>query len=136
MIGEKPFREIILVSHTHWDREWYLPFEEFRWRLVEVIDQLLDLMEKNPKYAHFTLDGQTIILDDYLEIRPEQRPRLERLIKEKRLHIGPWYVLADEFLVSGESLIRNLLIGRQTAQKFGDLMSIGYTPDTFGHVAQ
>ncbi|MFX1564214.1 MAG: alpha-mannosidase, partial [Promethearchaeota archaeon] len=99
-------------------------------------DQLLELMEKNPKYAHFTLDGQTVILEDYLDIRPENRQRLEHLVKEKRLHIGPWYVLADEFLVSGESLIRNLLIGHQVGREFGDIMPIGYTPDTFGHIAQ
>jgi mannosylglycerate hydrolase len=135
-MSKQPLKELIIVSHSHWDREWYLPFEAFRWRLVETIDQLLDLMEKNPKYTHFTLDGQTIVLEDYLEIRPENRSRLENLIKQNRLHIGPWYVLADEFLVSGESLIRNLLIGHQIGRKFGDIMSVGYTPDTFGHIAQ
>lgn len=129
-------RTLLVVSHTHWDREWYSPFEEFRWRLVETVDQLLDLMEKNPKYAHFTLDGQTIVLDDYLTIRPENRERLQRLVKAGRLHVGPWYVLADEFLVSGESLVRNLLFGHQAAQSFGAVMPIGHVPDTFGHIAQ
>jgi mannosylglycerate hydrolase len=129
-------RTLLIVSHTHWDREWYSPFEEFRWRLVETVDQLLDLMEKNPKYAHFTLDGQTVVLDDYLAIRPGNRERLERLVKADRLHVGPWYVLADEFLVSGESLVRNLLFGHQIAESFGAVMPIGHVPDTFGHIAQ
>jgi mannosylglycerate hydrolase len=129
-------RKVILVSHTHWDREWYLPFEDFRWLLVKTLDQLIDLMETNPNYRFFNLDGQTIILEDYLELRPENRKRLQRLIAQKRIQIGPWYVLADEFLVSGESLIRNLLYGRQTASQFGNVMSIGYVPDAFGHIAQ
>jgi len=127
---------VFLVSHTHWDREWYLPFELFRWRLVETIDLLLDLMEGNPRYSHFMLDGQTVVLEDYLEVRPENRGRLERLVQAGRLHIGPWYVLADEFLVSGESLIRNLLMGRRVAGAFGGVMPVGYTPDSFGHIAQ
>ncbi len=131
-----PLRTIILVSHTHWDREWYLPFEDFRWQLVKTMDQLLDLMEGNPQYAHFNLDGQTILLDDYFEIRPQHRSRIKRLVIEGRLQIGPWYVLADEFLVSGESLIRNLLYGHQIAREFGAVMPIGYVPDTFGHIAQ
>ncbi len=129
-------RKVIIVSHTHWDREWYLPFEDFRWLLVKTIDQLIDLMEENPNYAGFNLDGQTIILDDYLELRPENRKRLQRLIIQNRIQIGPWYVLADEFLVSGESLIRNLLYGRQIARQFGEVMPIGYVPDAFGHIAQ
>ncbi len=131
-----PLRKVIIVSHTHWDREWYLPFEDFRWLLVKTLDQLIDLMESNPKYAWFNLDGQTIILDDYLELRPENRQRLKQLIAQGRLQIGPWYVLADEFLVSGESLVRNLIYGQQVANEFGEVMAIGYVPDAFGHVAQ
>ncbi len=129
-------RKIILVSHTHWDREWYLPFEEFRWQLVKTLDQLIDLMESNPNYTRFTLDGQTILLDDYLEIRPENTDRLKRLVTAGRLQIGPWYVLADEFLVSGEALVRNLLYGHQAKHRFGKIMPIGYVPDAFGHIAQ
>jgi mannosylglycerate hydrolase len=93
-------------------------------------------MESNPDYLRFNLDGQTIILEDYLELRPENRFRLKQLIEQNRIQIGPWYVLADEFLVSGESLIRNLLFGKQTASEFGDIMAIGYVPDAFGHIAQ
>ncbi|MFX1565505.1 MAG: alpha-mannosidase [Promethearchaeota archaeon] len=129
-------RKVILVSHTHWDREWYLPFEKFRWLLVKTLDQLIELMESNSDYLRFNLDGQTIVLEDYLELRPENRFRLKQLIEQNRIQIGPWYVLADEFLVSGESLIRNLLFGRQLASEFGDVMAIGYVPDAFGHIAQ
>ena len=126
---------IHLVPHTHWDREWYEPFQVFRMRLVELIDQLLDSMDADDRLA-FTLDGQVATIDDYLEIRPEARPRVERLIAEQRLAIGPWQILMDEFLVSGETLIRNLEIGWHAAQAFGGAMAVGYLPDMFGHVAQ
>jgi len=125
-----------IISHTHWDREWYLPFEQFRIKLVGLIDELRDIFRKELDYKHFLLDGQTIILEDYLELRPEAETELRTLIKENKLSIGPWYVLADEFLVSGEALIRNLQIGAKVAQRFGKPMSVGYVPDTFGHIAQ
>jgi mannosylglycerate hydrolase len=125
-----------IISHTHWDREWYLPFEQFRIKLVALIDELRDIFRKEPDYKHFLLDGQTIILEDYLELRPEAETELRSLIKEGKLSIGPWYVLADEFLVSGEALIRNLQIGAKVAQRFGKSMSVGYVPDSFGHIAQ
>ncbi|MBI4516974.1 MAG: hypothetical protein HY699_14290 [Deltaproteobacteria bacterium] len=127
---------LMIVPHTHWDREWYQPFQEFRRRLVRLTDRLLDLLEHDPSFVHFHFDGQTIVLEDYLEIRPEQRARLRRLIRAGRIAIGPWYVLPDEFLVSGESLIRNLLIGHRVAAQFGAPLKIGYLPDQFGHIAQ
>ncbi len=126
---------IHLVPHTHWDREWYEPFQVFRMRLVELVDQLLDSMDADERLA-FTLDGQVATIDDYLEIRPEARPRIERLIAQGRLAIGPWQILMDEFLVSGETLIRNLEIGWHAAETFGAAMPVGYLPDMFGHVAQ
>ncbi|MFW9828220.1 MAG: alpha-mannosidase [Candidatus Thorarchaeota archaeon] len=127
---------IIIVPETHWDREWYLPFQEFRARLVQMMDKLLNILKANPNYKNFTLDGQTIPLEDYLEVRPEQEEEIKKYVKQGRLSIGPMYVLPDEFLVSGESLIRNLLIGHQIAQKFGGVMKAGYIPDPFGHIAQ
>ena len=126
---------VIVVPHTHWDREWYLPFEEFRWWLVEAIDRVLDLCDRDPTYR-FMLDGQVIALLDYLEIRPERERRLRELIREGRVLIGPWYVQPDEFLVSGEALIRNLLYGTRIAREFGGAMLEGYVPDIFGHIAQ
>ncbi len=126
---------IHLVPHTHWDREWYEPFQVFRMRLVELVDELLDSMEADDRLA-FTLDGQVATVDDYLEVRPEGRARIERLIAEGRLAIGPWQILMDEFLVSGETMIRNLEIGWHAAETFGAAMPVGYLPDMFGHVAQ
>ncbi|MCX6136726.1 MAG: glycosyl hydrolase-related protein [Ignavibacteriales bacterium] len=126
----------IVVSHTHWDRAWYWPFEHFRIRLVQTIDQLIDLLNSNPAFKSFTLDGQTIMLEDYLEIRPERRAELERLISARRLIVGPWFVPPDEFLVSPEALIRNLMIGHKTARQFGYVMKEGYVPDSFGHIRQ
>jgi hypothetical protein len=125
-----------VVSHTHWDREWTSSFERQRSQLVRLIDRLLELMERNYEFRYFVLDGQTIVLEDYLEIRPENRERLKRLIEVGRLEIGPWYVQPDEFSVSGESLIRNLQIGRRIGEDFGGMMKAGYLPDAFGHVAQ
>jgi glycosyl hydrolase family 38/alpha mannosidase-like protein len=124
-----------LVPHTHWDREWYLPFQRFRLKLVRLVDRLLDLMEEDERYR-FTLDGQLATLDDYLEVRPEAAPRVRRLVEEGRLAIGPWLVLMDEFLVSGETILRNLEYGQRRAEEFGGAMPIGYLPDMFGHVAQ
>ena len=128
--------DIHVVSHTHWDREWYLTHEQFRFRLVALIDRLLDLLDADPNYKYFHLDGQTIVLEDYLEIRPERRARLRQMIEAGRILIGPWYVMPDEFLVSGESLVRNLLRGHRLSREFGPPMPVGYLPDLFGHVGQ
>ena len=127
---------IHLVSHTHWDREWYLTFQQFRLKLVHLIDKLLFILKTNPDYRYFMLDGQAIILEDYLEIRPERAPELRRHIQEGRILAGPWYCLPDEFLISPESLIRNLTAGMADARKFGACMEVGYIPDSFGHIGQ
>jgi 2-O-(6-phospho-alpha-D-mannosyl)-D-glycerate hydrolase len=128
-------RTLVVVSHTHWDREWYLPFEAFRARLVRMMDALLDLLDRDPDYRHFVLDGQTVPLDDYLEIRPERRADIERLVRDGRLLAGPGYVLPDEFLIGGESHIRNLMTGIRSARRYGRAMMVGYAPDAFGHIA-
>jgi len=127
---------VIIVPHTHWDREWYLPFEEFRARLVGLMDMLLEILDRDPRFRCFTLDGQSVIVEDYLEIRPEKGMLLRKLVGNNRLLIGPWYTSTEEFLVSPESLIRNLLLGREVALKHGGVMLVGYLPDTFGHIAQ
>jgi len=127
---------IIIVPETHWDREWYLPFQEYRAKLVLLMDKLLDILRSDPDYKNFTLDGQTIPIEDYLEVRPEFEDEIKKYVKERRLSIGPMYILPDEFLVSGESLIRNLIIGHQIAKRFGRVMKAGYIPDPFGHIAQ
>src|SRR5690242_3878192 len=127
---------IVLVPHTHWDREWYQTFQQFRIRLVHAVDKLLDIMDRDPDFSHFMLDGQTIVIDDYLEARPEEEERLRRYTRDGRITVGPWYVQPDEFLVSGESLIRNLQMGLKRAAEFAEPMRVGYVPDCFGHIAQ
>lgn len=127
---------LALVPETHWDREWYSPFQEFRIRLVKLTDKLLDILENDPRYVSFTFDGQTIVLEDYLEIRPHSRQRIEKLVKEERLFVGPWYVLPDEFLVSAEATVRNLMLGHAISGAFGRTMKAGYIPDPFGHLSQ
>ncbi|HYE57230.1 MAG TPA: glycoside hydrolase family 38 C-terminal domain-containing protein, partial [Rhodothermales bacterium] len=125
-----------VVPHTHWDREWYLPFETFRVRLVHMLDELRALLAARPDYRAFLLDGQTIVAEDYLEVRPDAREELQRLGREGRIELGPWYVLPDTFLVSGESLVRNLLRGLGDAKPYGGAPQVGYVPDSFGHTAQ
>jgi mannosylglycerate hydrolase len=129
-------RRVAVVPHTHWDREWYAPFQSFRLKLVQLVDGLLDLLERDSSYTHYLLDGQLAVIDDYLEIRPEHEGRLRDLAASGRLSIGPWYVLMDEFLVSGETIVRNLQAGMARGAAFGGVMEVGYLPDMFGHVAQ
>lgn len=128
--------KIFYAISTHWDREWYKPFQNFRYHLVEMTDKLIDSLEKN-EIGIFTFDGQTIVIDDYLEIRSENTQRLQKLIKEGRIKVGPWYVMPDELLVSGESLVENFLVGHNTAGKYNTKSwKFGYINDIFGHVAQ
>jgi len=124
------------IVGTHWDREWYQSFQEFRMRLVQTVDHAMDLLEARPEYCVFHLDGQGILIEDYLEIRPENRERLVALVKSQRMPAGPWYVLPDEFLVSGEAFIRNLQMGMRVVRSVGaEPASVGYLVDMFGHVA-
>lgn len=125
-----------LCSHTHWDREWYGEFQQFRMRLVKMVDAMLELLDANPDYRCFNFDGQTIVIEDYLDVRPENRDRLAKYIAEGRIVIGPWHILPDEFLVSGESTVRNLQFGARVASQFGRISNVGYLPDTFGHFSQ
>ena len=126
-----------VVPHTHWDREWYSPFEHFHLRLAEVVDGVIDVLEHDPDFTSFTLDGQAIVLEDYLAIRPQNEDRLRALLSAGRIEVGPSYMLPDEFLVGGESLVRNLLIGRAVCRRLGAEPSIaGYMPDSFGHPVQ
>ena len=132
---DKPYIAHI-VAHTHWDREWYSPFQTFRMRLVRLLDRVIHLLDTSPDFKVFNLDGQVIPLLDYLEIRPEAEPRLRELIRSRRLLVGPWFLLPDEFLTSGEALVRNLLSGQRIANDYGHVMASGYIPDTFGHNSQ
>ncbi len=132
-----PNYRLHVLSHTHWDREWYQSFQGFRYRLVYQMDALLNLFDSNPEFRVFHLDGQTICLEDYLEIRPEQTERLTSHLQSGRIPIGPWYVMPDELLLSGESLVRNLMRGVSICHRFGvEPMPIGYVSDIFGHCSQ
>ncbi len=134
--GKRVPRRVAVVPHTHWDREWYEPFQSFRLRLVRMLDQLIPLLEGDPSYARFLLDGQMAVVDDYLAVRPENEGRIRALAAAGRLSMGPWYVLMDEFLVSGETIVRDLQLGLLRGAAFGGTMEIGYLPDMFGHIAQ
>jgi len=131
-----PPTTVAIVPHTHWDREWYAPFQVFRARLVRLLDELLPLLERDLSYARFLLDGQTVVVDDYLEVRPEAAETLRRLAATGRLSVGPWMVLMDEFMVSGETIVRDLQLGLRRATELGGAMPVGYLPDMFGHIAQ
>jgi alpha-mannosidase len=125
-----------IISHSHWDREWYMSFERHRVLLIELMDKLIDLFQNDPEFQSFHLDGQTIVLEDYLQIRPEKKEILKRMVQEGKLVIGPWYILQDEFLTSSEANIRNLLIGHQDAKEYGSVCKLGYFPDSFGNMGQ
>jgi mannosylglycerate hydrolase len=129
-------RRIAIVPHTHWDREWYKSYQDFRLNLVDLVDTLLPLLETDASYPYFMLDGQMAVVDDYLEVRPEAEERLRNLAAAGRVSMGPWYVLMDEFLASGETIIRNLQMGIERGAAFGGAMDVGYLPDMFGHIAQ
>ncbi len=130
-------RHVHYVLSTHWDREWYQTFQDFRYRLVQLLDRVIQGLEDGRLLGPFQCDGQAIMLDDYLEVRPEKRDTVERLAREGKLVIGPWYVLPDEFLVSGESLVRNLRLGRDLARQYGGEPSCaGFMCDMFGHNSQ
>jgi hypothetical protein len=129
-------RTVYVVPHCHWDREWYQPHELFRWRLVQMIDELLEHLEGHPEFRCFTLDGQSIVIDDYLELRPENEPRLRAMLECGRIVIGPWWVQPDEFLPSGESHIRSFQKGIRFADRLGGSLRVGHCADQFGHIAQ
>ena len=135
-MSDRPPITVAIVPHTHWDREWYDTFQTFRLRLVKLLDTLLPMLESDPSYARFMLDGQTVVVDDYLEVRPHARAALQRLAAAGRLSVGPWMVLMDEFMVSGETMVRDLQFGLARGSELGGAMQIGYLPDMFGHVAQ
>lgn len=128
--------KVHLVTHTHWDREWRYPIWKTRSLLVDFMDNLLDILEKRPSYSQFILDGQSVVIEDYLEVRPERRAEVEKYIKEGRITCGPWYTLPDLYPLDGECLIRNLLKGFRVSSEFGKVMKIAYTSFGWGQTAQ
>ena len=129
-------KQVHIVPHFHWDREWYFTAEESKILLVNDMEEVLEMLETNEKYPCFILDGQTCVLEDYFQSAPENRERVEALIRSGKLRIGPWYTQTDEMVVGGESIVRNLLYGLRDSRKLGDPMMIGYLPDSFGQSAR
>ena len=130
-------RRVHFVLSTHWDREWHRTFQDFRYRLVRLMDHVLDGLADGRLQGPFVCDGQAVVIEDYLEVRPERRAQIEQFAREGKLIVGPWYVLPDEFLVSGESLVRNLRRGRDLARAMNAPPSnAGFVCDMFGHNSQ
>ncbi|GEK91735.1 glycoside hydrolase family 38 C-terminal domain-containing protein [Alkalibacterium kapii] len=128
-------REIRILMHTHWDREWYFTKDETKVLLRNHMQEVMAFLEENPNTIYI-LDGQSVMIDDYLELEPEGKPRLKKLIEKGSLRVGPWYTQTDLLLVHGESIFRNLYYGIKRAEEFGEPMLVGYAPDTFGHASQ
>ena len=128
-------KTIHVVSHTHWDREWYMPYEKHHMRLIDLMDGLIEAF-KDPDFKYYWLDGHYLPIEDYLEVKPENRKIIEDLIESGKLKLGPWYILQDAFLTSGESNIKNLSLGVKSIEKWGKPSMIGYFPDTFGNIGQ
>ncbi|MFB5192326.1 glycoside hydrolase family 38 N-terminal domain-containing protein [Alicyclobacillus fastidiosus] len=125
-------KKVYVVAHSHWDREWYFTLEDSNLLLVENMDYLIDVLEQDESFESYTFDGQMSVIQEYLKIRPEQRSRIENLIQQRRIYVGPWYTQTDSLLVNTESVIRNLLYGTRLATQMGHRMNIGYLPDIFG----
>ena len=125
-------KNVHVIPHMHWDREWYFTTEESRILLVNNMEEIMERLENDENYPCYMLDGQTAILEDYFDVKPENRKRVRNLVQSGKLIIGPWYTQTDEMVVGGESIVRNLLYGLKDCKEFGDPMMIGYLPDSFG----
>ncbi|EAX8475408.1 mannosylglycerate hydrolase [Salmonella enterica] len=132
----KAVSRVHITPHMHWDREWYFTTEESRILLVNNMEEILARLEQDTEYKYYVLDGQTAVLEDYFAIKPENKPRVQRLVQAGKLIIGPWYTQTDTTIVSGESIVRNLLYGMRDCLAFGEPMKIGYLPDSFGMSGQ
>ena len=130
-------KKITVVSNTHWDREFRRSFEKTRHNLLIMLDTTLDILDSDPDYHSFTMDGHSIMIDDYLEMRPERTEQVKRLVKAGRLIIGPYYTLPEQFTISHEALVRNLMFGKETVEKYGGKVgTVAYTPSSWGQTGQ
>ena len=125
-------KKVFVVPHTHWDREWFFTSDQAKVYLLKDLKDVLDHLETDGQYGSFLLDGQSSLIEDYLNWRPQERKRVEKLVKEKKLILGPWYTQTDQYLASGESIINNLRIGMKQSDELGGHMNIAYVPDSFG----
>jgi len=126
---------VIFIQHTHWDLKWWPSGEETLANLIKVMDKVISALQRG-RARYFLLDGQSSVIEDYLNIRKNRVSIVKDLIKEGKLEVGPWYTQMDTFLVSGESIIRNLLIGMRICRGLGKCLRVGYIPDSFGLCAQ
>lgn len=132
----KPNFEYHMVSSSHWDREWYRSVSESRIRLERCLDRAIEQLCHDDEWQHYMSDGQTQMLVDYLESRPEQKAIIRQLNAEDKCQVGPWKVQPDTQIISGEAMVRNLLLGDLDAQELGGSTKHGYLADNFGHVSQ
>ena len=132
----KAVSRVHITPHMHWDREWYFTTEESRILLVNNMEEILTRLEQDDEYKYYVLDGQTAVLEDYFAVVPENRSRVKALVERGKLIIGPWYTQTDTTIVSGESIVRNLMYGIRDCMAFGEPMKIGYLPDSFGMSGQ
>ncbi|MEG5549708.1 mannosylglycerate hydrolase [Enterobacter wuhouensis] len=132
----KAVSRVHITPHMHWDREWYFTTEASRILLVNNMEEILTRLEQDEEYKYYVLDGQTAVLEDYFAVKPENRPRVKALVQAGKLIIGPWYTQTDTTIVSGESIVRNLMYGIRDCMAFGEPMKIGYLPDSFGMSGQ
>lgn len=128
-------KTVHVVPHSHWDREWYFTTSRSKIYLMHDLKKVLEQLEKDNPYESFILDGQASLLDDYLKWRPQDKARIEKLVQRGKLIIGPWYTQTDQLVISGESIVRNMLYGMKICEDFGDYMNVGYVPDSFGQAA-
>lgn len=128
-------KKVHVVPHTHWDREWYFTTSRSKIYLMHDLEKVIDMLEAENSYDKFVLDGQASLLDDYLKWRPQDKQRIKKLVQDNKLIIGPWYTQSDQLVISGESIVRNLLYGMQICENFGKYMNVGYVPDSFGQAA-
>jgi mannosylglycerate hydrolase len=135
-VSDKDPLTLHVISSTHWDREWLNTFQQYRVQLVDLLDTVLDLLDSDPAFWRFMLDGQTCAVEDYLEICPERAKDIEKYTRGGQLELGPFYVQADEWLTSPEALIRNIQVGSAIARRFGRGTRVAYLPDQFGHIGQ
>jgi len=132
----KAVSRVHITPHMHWDREWYFTTEASRILLVNNMEEILTRLEQDDAYKYYVLDGQTAVLEDYFAVKPENRPRVKALVEAGKLIIGPWYTQTDTTIVSGESIVRNLMYGIRDCMALGEPMKIGYLPDSFGMSGQ
>lgn len=132
----KKDKKAYVVTHTHWDREWRYPLWENRMKLVELMEELLEVLDTNNEYRSYLLDGQCVMIEDYLKVKPQDKDRIMKYVKEGRLSIGPWYSLPDLYPIDGECLVRNLLKGIRYSDSLGGHLNVAYESFDWGQIAQ